>query len=113
MKSTLKLDSYLTPDGRIKTEKSVLKEYYKSLSKGRTKRDKEAGIKIDLVLYPKFFSGKRSEKVSSEENKFESSIDIAARIQNAPPEAIKILHMSQGSIAIKDFSEKVFEISKM
>lgn len=114
MKNTLKLGTYLTADGEIKLGKKVLKEYYKRLSKGRTKKDKEAGIKIDLVLYPKFFSGRGNETAPSpEESSPDSKIDVAARLQKAPREAIRILHKSQGSIAIKDFPKKVFEISRM
>ena len=114
MKNTLKLDSYLTSDGEIKLGKKVLKEYYKRLSKGRIKKDKEAGIKIDLVLYPKFFSGREKEVTFSEREKTQGGkIDLAARLQNAPTEAIESLHKSQGSITVRDFSKKVFEISRM
>ena len=112
MKNTLKLDSYLTSDGEIKLGKKVLKEYYKRLSKGRIKKDKEAGIKIDLVLYPKFFSGGGKGVIPSEGTQ-DSKIEEAARLQNAPTEAIESLHKSQGSITIRDFSKKVFEISRM
>ncbi|MCB0722784.1 MAG: hypothetical protein KDC42_10805 [Ignavibacteriae bacterium] len=110
MKNTLKLDSRLTSDGNLKTSKSVLREYYKKVQKGVSQRDKEAGIDINLVLYPKFFSESRKETVLDTE---ESNIDKAARIQNTSPEAIRILHKSQGSIKVKDFSKKVLSISKM
>lgn len=110
MKNSLKLDSYLTSDGQLHAEKSALRKFYNRLLKGEARRDKETKIKLNLVLYPKFFSESRRETVLNTE---ESNIDKAARIQNTSPEAIRILHKSQGSIKVKDFSKKVLSISKM
>lgn len=111
MKDTLKLDSLLTADGNLKTSKPVLREYYKRLQKGVTQRDNETGINVNLVLYPKLISGGNPNKDVTEV--FESNINKAARIQNTSPEAIRMLHKSQGSIKIKGFSKKVLSISKM
>ena len=109
MKNTIRLDSRLTSKGVIETSKAALRDYYKQLKKKGSK-DKEEKIEINLILYPKFFSESRRETVLNTE---ESNIDKAARIQNTSPEAIRILHKSQGSIKVKDFSKKVLSISKM
>jgi len=112
LKKTLRLDTYLTENGELKLNKSVLRGYYKKLSKGETKKDKETKIKLNLVLYPDFFykSSKNDPPVAAEE--MNPDHEITARMQNTSIETIKILHGSQGVIKAKDFPNRVYEISK-
>lgn len=112
MKKTLRLDAYLTENGELKLNKSVLRGYYKKLSKGETKKDKETKIKLNLVLYPDFFYKSSKSDPAGAAEEMNPDHEIIARIQNTSMETIKILHDSQGIIKSKDFSKKVCEFSK-
>ena len=112
MKKTLRLDTYLTENGELKLNKSVLRGYYKKLSKGETKKDKETKIKLNLVLYPDFFYKSSKNDPSGAAEVINPDHEITARIQNTSVETIKILHDSQGTIKSKDFSKRVSEFCK-
>lgn len=112
MKKTLKLDTYLTGDGKLEIESTVLRDYYKKLSKGEIKKDKETKVKLNLVLYPDFFYKSDSGDPVNAAVVTETGHEMAARMQRTTTDVIKILHDSQGSIKDADLLKKVSRISK-
>ncbi len=106
------MDAYLTGDGKLEIKRSVLRDYYKKLSKGETKKDKETKVKLNLVLYPDFFYKSNNDDPADAAEIANLDHEIAARLQKTTPETIKILHDSQGMIKAKNFSKRVSHFSK-